>query len=67
MLDDLKKIQRYSKILEKTFDWGCNDEARDLYANAVYEIATHNKAFEGAEKEFEEYVLNYDKETERNE
>lgn len=57
MNNEYIKIQEYSKLLEKTFDWGCNDEAINLYANAVYEISTHNKAFKGAGKEFEDYIL----------
>lgn len=50
------KLSELSRLFEQTFDWGCNDEAKALYANAVYAIISNNPAFNDCEKEFIEHM-----------
>lgn len=56
-LDKIKKLEQLTNLFEKTFDWGCNDTARDLYANAVYAVVSGNEIFKECVEQFEEHVL----------
>ena len=51
-----EKLKEYSRLLEKTFEWSCNDEAKAFYANAVYFVISGNKFFEKCEQEFLDYM-----------
>ena len=56
-LDKIKKLEQLTNLFEKTFDWWCNDTARDLYANAVYAVVSGNEIFKECVEQFEEHVL----------
>ena len=56
-LEKNEKLNKLANLFEKTFDWGCNDTAKILYANAVYAVISENKIFEGCIDEFKEYML----------
>lgn len=56
-LEKNEKLNKLANLLEKTFDWGCNDTAKVLYANAVYAVISGNKIFEECIDEFKEYIL----------
>lgn len=51
-----EKLKEYSRLLEQTFEWGCNDEAKALYANAIYSVISGNKIFEECEQKFLDYI-----------
>lgn len=58
--DDFLKVKRLeyiTKLYEKTFDWGCNDKAKDLYTNAVYAIISEKPIFQECIDEFKDYIL----------
>lgn len=54
MEEELKSL---ANLYEKTFDWGCNDEATDLFAHAVYAVISENKIFRNYINEFKNYML----------
>lgn len=54
---DIKKLKKFTKLFQKTFDWGCNDRAKYLYANAVYSVISGNPTFEECEQEFLDYMI----------
>ena len=56
-LEKNEKLNKLANLFEKTFDWGCNDTAKVLYANAVYAVISENKIFEECVDEFKEYML----------
>lgn len=56
-LEKNEKLNKLTNLFEKTFDWGCNDRAKVLYANAVYAVISENKIFEECIDEFKEYML----------
>ena len=59
-LTQLKKMERLSNIFEKTFDWGCNDEAQALYANAMYScVHPDDTAFSDAIEMFEQHMIDF--------
>ena len=49
-------IKKYTSMYEKTFDWGCNDRAKCLYANAVYSIVSGKEIYKECEKDFLDYM-----------
>ena len=51
-----EELKRLTNLFEKTFDWGCNDTARALYANAVYAIISGNEIFEQCIEDFEDSI-----------
>lgn len=54
---ELNKLKKYTDLFEKTFDWGCNDTAKYLYANAIYSIISGNPNFKECEEDFLDYML----------
>lgn len=56
-LEKIEKLNSLTNLFEKTFDWGCNDTARDLYANAVYAVVSGNEIFEECIDKFKDYML----------
>ena len=52
-----EKLNELTRLYEKTFDWGCNDTAKILYANAVYAIISGNEIFKECIDEFKNYML----------
>lgn len=54
MEEELKSL---ANLYEKTFDWGCNDEATDLFAHAVYAVISENKIFRDYINEFKNHML----------
>ncbi len=55
-LEKQTKIKEFTKLYEQTFDWGCNDEAKVLFANAIYSIVSGRKNFKECEQEFLDYM-----------
>jgi len=55
-LEKQEKLEKYSKMLESTFDWGCNDHAKYLYSLAVYSVISGKEIFKECEEEFIEYI-----------
>lgn len=60
--DKETELENLTKLFAKTFDWGSNDTAKilyanALYANAVYAVISGNKIFEERIKEFKDYML----------
>ncbi len=55
-LEKQSKIEKYTRLFEQTFDWGCNDTAKMLYANAVYSVISGKEIFAECEQEFLEYM-----------
>ena len=55
-LEKIEKLNKLSNLFEKTFDWGCNDNARDLYTNAVYAVISEKKVWEGCVEEFTDFM-----------
>ena len=54
--DTYDKLSELSRLYEQSFNWGCNDKIKALYANAVYSIISQNKTFENCEQEFLDYI-----------
>ena len=54
--ENQEKLEHLTDLIEQTFDWGCNDEAWDLYAHAVYSVVSGNENFKDCEHTFENYV-----------
>lgn len=50
------KLKYYTRLFEQTFEWGCNDRAKFLYANAIYSVISKNKIYEECEQEFLDYM-----------
>lgn len=55
--EKIKRLKECCTLLEKTFNWSCNDEAKALFANAAYAIVTDNPTFSDSEDIFKQYVL----------
>ena len=55
-LEKIDKLEKFTKMFQQTFDWGCNDHAEALYANAVYSVISGNKIFEKCEQDFIDYM-----------
>lgn len=55
-LDKLDKIENFTYLFEQTLDWGCNDMAKCLYANAVYSVITGKENYKECEQEFKDYM-----------
>lgn len=51
-----KMIENYTKMYEQTFDWGCNDKAKYLFANAIYAIVSGKEIFEECKQNFLDYM-----------
>lgn len=56
-LEKIEKLNRLTDLFEKTFDWGCNDKAKDLYANVLYAVIRGDKIYEEYIEEFKDYML----------
>lgn len=56
-LEKIEQLNKLTDLFEKTFDWGCNDGIRDLYANAVYAVISENEIFEECIDKFKDYML----------
>ena len=56
-IDMEEELKSLANLYEKTFDWGCNDTAKILYANAVYAIISGNEIFKECIDEFKNYML----------
>lgn len=54
------KLKKFSDMFKETFEWGCNDTAKFLYANAIYSIITENKTYKESEQDFLDYMLEND-------
>lgn len=54
--EKIDKLEKFTKMFQQTFDWGCNDRAKILYANAVYSVISGNETFEECEQEFIDYM-----------
>lgn len=52
-----EELKSLTNLFKKTFEWGCNDRAKALYANAVYAVISENKTYEECIDEFKDYVL----------
>ena len=55
-LEKQEKLEKYSKMFESTFGWGCNDHAKYLYSLAVYSVISGKETFKECEEEFIEYI-----------
>ena len=53
----MDKIEDLTKLFEKTMEWGCNDRAKCLYAQAVYAIVSEDDIYEECIDEFKDYML----------
>lgn len=49
-------LKTFTRLFEQTMEWGCNDRAKCLYANAVYSIVSDNEIFKECEQEFLDYM-----------
>ena len=59
--DDYKKerefkLNKFSEMLKETFEWGCNDRAKCLYANAIYSVITGEENYKECEQDFLDYM-----------
>lgn len=54
--NDIKRLEKYTKMYHETFEWGCNDKASYLYAHAVYSVVSGNEIYRECEDEFLEYM-----------
>lgn len=54
--DNIELLKKYTKMYEQTFDWGCNDKAKYLYANAVYSVVSGKEIFKECEQDFLDYM-----------
>ena len=54
--NDLQRLEKYTKMYEQTFDWGCNDRANYLFANAIYSVISGNETFKECEQDFLDYM-----------
>lgn len=50
------KLKTFSKLFEQTFEWGCNDIVKCLYANAIYSIISGNEIYRECEQDFLDYM-----------
>lgn len=55
--DKIEKLNKLTDLFEKTFDWGCNDTASDLYAYAVYAVISGNEIYEECIDKFKIHML----------
>ena len=55
-MKDRDKLETFTHLFEQTFEWGCNDRAKCLYANAVYSVISANKIYEECEQDFLDYM-----------
>ena len=54
----VEKIKRLSQLYEKTFEWGCNDGAKELFADAVYAcLHPEDDCWQECITEFEQYMM----------
>lgn len=57
-LKQFKQIKKLTDLYETTMEWGCNDEAKALFANAIYAcIYPEKKWFQECIDEFKNYLL----------
>ena len=54
--DRIDILNKYAEMFEQTFDWGCNDRAKCLFANAVYSVISGNETFRECEQDFLDYM-----------
>lgn len=54
--DNNDKLKSFTHLFEQTLEWGCNDRAKCLYANAVYSVISGKKIYKECEQEFLDYM-----------
>ena len=54
--EKIDKLEKFTRMFEQTFDWGCNDRAKFLYANAIYSVISGSETFKECEQEFIDYM-----------
>ena len=52
----LEKIKELTNMYAQTLEWGCNDRAKYLYANAIHAVVSENDTYEECIQEFVDYM-----------